>query len=706
MESSFTFLRIRGIPIGAHWTWTFVFALIAWSLGSQLFPRTYPGLDGTTYLVMGLVSAILFFSSILLHELGHAFRALKEGMKIEGITLWLFGGVARFSGMFPSAGAEFRIAAAGPAVSVALAVLFLGMAFAGRELGWPESAHGVVDYLGRINALLVGFNLVPALPLDGGRILRAWLWHRQQDFAAATLSASRAGQAFAYVLITLGILGFFTQAVTGGVWFVFLGWFLLQAAQAEASFALLRRAFRDLRVRDLMTPDPVAVPPHITIDRFLEQVRDLRHSTYPVADHGRLLGLISIRQAGAVSPDERFRATVGDVMLKDDNVPVVQPEAPVLETLETLRGGPGRAVVVEGDRICGIVSLSDVARVLELERARVPARPAGGRRAGPLVWIVVALTMAIAAGAFYHPPLAVLSPGPTVDVAQDVTITGAPTSPVNGRYLLTSVRVDQPNVLGLAVALLHPRRDVIPVSAFIPPGVDRERFVDQQRETFRQSQLFAAAAAARAVGLEVDPTGTGATIVGIVGRSPATGVLERGDVIVAIDGRPVRLDSDVRDIVRARPPGSRLAVTVERDGRPVELEVTSARLELAGEAVPRIGVFLQTRDLDLQLPFDVEFRERDIGGPSAGLAFALAIADLLDPADLARGRTVAATGTIDIDGTVGPIGGINEKAAAARRSDAHLFLVPSDEVGSVNGGGLEVRGVATLDEAVALLQAA
>src|SRR3990172_6650138 len=245
MESSFIFVRVRGIPIGANWSWLFVFALLTWSLGSALFPRTYPGLSGSAYWAMGLVTAILFFGSVLLHELGHAFRALKEGMRIEGITLWLFGGVAKFVGMFPSPGAEFRIAIAGPIVSVALAGGFGVLAFAGRELGWPASTRGVVDYLARINAILVGFNMVPALPLDGGRVLRAWLWHRQRSFSADTVSAARAGRAFGGLLIGLGLLGFFTGAGTGGLWFVFLGWFLLQAAQAEASFALVRQALRN-----------------------------------------------------------------------------------------------------------------------------------------------------------------------------------------------------------------------------------------------------------------------------------------------------------------------------------------------------------------------------------------------------------------------------------------------------------------------------
>src|SRR5919106_1959416 len=193
MTSSFTIIRVRGIPIGAHWSWLFVFALVVWSLSSQLFPITYPGLSDNAYLGMGIVAGVLFFVSVLLHELGHAFRAMREEMKIDGITLWLFGGVARFSGSFPSPGAEFRIAAAGPAVSLVLVAVFLAASRLADAASAPEVGIAVADYLARINAIVVAFNLVPALPLDGGRILRSWLWRRQNDFVATTKSTVGGG---------------------------------------------------------------------------------------------------------------------------------------------------------------------------------------------------------------------------------------------------------------------------------------------------------------------------------------------------------------------------------------------------------------------------------------------------------------------------------------------------------------------------------
>jgi len=178
-ESRFVVVRVRGIPIGVSWSWLLIAGFLTWWLTNQLLPQRYPGLSTGTYLAMAAASALLFFVSIVLHELGHAFRALKEGMKIEGITLWLFGGVARFLGMFPSAGAELRIAVAGPLVSVALAVLFWLLVTAGQPLGLPVPVRGVLEYLAAINVLVVIFNLVPVPPLDGSKVLFSFMSPRQ-----------------------------------------------------------------------------------------------------------------------------------------------------------------------------------------------------------------------------------------------------------------------------------------------------------------------------------------------------------------------------------------------------------------------------------------------------------------------------------------------------------------------------------------------
>ncbi len=705
LSPSFRLLRVRGISIGAHWSWLLVFALVAWSLSTQLFPRTFPGLADRSYLLMGAASAVMFFACILLHELGHSFRAVKEGMRVGDITLWLFGGVARFEGMFPSAAAEFRIAIAGPAVSLLLAVAFGGAAFVGRVLQFPEPVVGVSEYLARINGIVLAFNMVPALPLDGGRVLRSWLWHHQKSFTAATITAAKAGKAFAYVLMAIGFLGFFTSAVTGGIWFVFLGLFLLQAAEAEARYVLLRRALRGLRVRDLMTQNPVLASPHSSVGEFLGRFVDVRgHSTYPVSDDGRLLGLISLRLAGRVVPDERDRTLVRDVMIPADQVTTLRGDTPIMDALSSLRVGLGRAVVLEQDQIVGILSVSDVATALELEEARGAAADRASRGAGAAVWVVVTLAIALAASAFYRPPLAVLSPAAAVDVSDDISIEGAPVDKLSGKYLLLAVRIHQPSALGALYATLHPERDVIPLSAVAPEGLGDQQYVKRQRNLFMQSRMLAAAAAAKAAGLEVTLEGTGATVLGVLPGSPADGELRRGDVITAVDGTNVSLAPELGDLITARPPGTRFSLTVHRGDKDRQVQVKSALLDRQRPGRPGIGVVIETRDFNIDLPFEIAFEEHEVGGPSAGLAYALAIADLLDPKDLAEGRTIGASGTVQVDGEVGLVGGLSQKAAAAEAAGAQVLLVPAEEVGAVGSTDLNLTGVQTLDDAISALK--
>src|SRR5688572_750155 len=251
MTDSFRLGRIAGVEVGFNWSLLVIFALLVWSLSSAVFPDQNPGLGDGTYLAMAVAATVLFFASILLHELGHAVQAQREGMEIDGITLWLFGGVARFKGMFPSAGAEFRIAIAGPVVSLVLGAAFVGAAFL---VTGAESIDGIAAWLGYINLALLVFNLLPALPLDGGRVLRSALWRARGDFGWATRVAAAIGRAFGALFIAGGLAMFFFESGTSGLWLAFLGWFLFGAATEEARYAKVYGALSGLRVRDLMAP--------------------------------------------------------------------------------------------------------------------------------------------------------------------------------------------------------------------------------------------------------------------------------------------------------------------------------------------------------------------------------------------------------------------------------------------------------------------
>lgn len=643
MESTFRLFKVRGIAIGLNWSWLVVFALVVWSLAQALFPATYPGLGGTTYLVMAVVAAVAFFGSVLLHELGHALRAQREGMPIKGITLWLFGGVAHLAGSPPNPGAEFRVAIFGPVISALLAGGFVATAWVGDQLNWPGPLQGVVDYLGRINLLVLAFNLIPALPLDGGRVLRSWLWRRQRSFTAATRSAARAGQAFGWMLVAIGAAGLFGGGSGfGGLWLAFIGWFLIQAARAERDQALVRRALGGQLVGDLMRP-----------------------------------------QTG--------EGAAGTATLEADR--------PVVDAIGVLGESGGRVAVVERGRPVGTLDLADVSAALDRGLADPPEQKAA-RGAGAAVWVVVGLIIAVAGGLLYRPPYVVIAPGSAVEVSDDIRIDGVPVDDLNGRYLIATVSLSRRSALVTLWSALREDRDVVPVQDVYPPGVPPGDYGRVQREIFAESRRVAAAAAARAVGMAVTVSGTGARILEVVEGSPADGELRTGDVIVEVEGEAIGTASDVVDAVRSRPAGTELTVAVERDETRRSVVVTTEELpDVAGRV--GIGVLLGTRGFDVDLPFDIRFEDRDIGGPSAGLTYALAIADLLDDGDFARGRTVAATGTIAIDGDVGPVGGVEQKASAVDDAGADLFFVPQSEVGRASGAGLTVRGVRALAEALA-----
>ncbi|MDQ4070402.1 MAG: CBS domain-containing protein, partial [Actinomycetota bacterium] len=620
MESTFTLLRVRGIPIGINWSWLFVFAIVVWSLSTVLFPATYPGLEGTAYLAMAVVAAALFFGSVLLHELGHALRAVREGMQIEGITLWLLGGVAKLRGTPPSPGVEFRVAVWGPAITLALAAAFGLAALLGDRLGAPRPIQGVVDYLARINALVLAFNLVPALPLDGGRVLRAWLWRRQRSFPAATRSAAKAGQAFGFMLVAVGLLELFTGSGLGGIWFAFLGWFLIQASQAEATMAAVRQALVGAKVRDLMTSDVVTVPPDLPVAALVDHgVAGRRFSTYPVVSNGALVGTVSLKAAAAVPPGERGSVRVRDVMVPATQVAALAPDDDVFSSLQALEPAR-RGVVVEDGRLVGVLSASDVARAVEVNLAG--PQPEAPRRSGVLVWVLVTLAILVAGAALYHPPYVVIAPGPTEDVSDEISISGVPLTEVNGEYLLTSVTLHQPSALRALVAVLRPDRDVLPLASVIPRDVGPDEYYRTQRNVYRESRMLAAAAAARSVGLAVSVRGNGARIVDLLPGTSVAESLRRGDVVVAIDGQPVTRARDLGPIVRSRPAGSTFRLTVAREGQQMDVEVASKALPSLSGGVG-LGVAVETEGLEVDLPFDIRFAERDdVAGPSAGLTYA------------------------------------------------------------------------------------
>jgi Zn-dependent protease/CBS domain-containing protein len=372
VDSSFRLGRIAGIDVGVNWSWLVVFALITWSLASGVFPDQDPGHSDGTYVAMAVVAAILFFVSLLGHELGHAVTARREGMELDGITLWLFGGVARFKGMFPSAAAELKIALAGPAVSLVIGAVCSLLAWV---LALPSAIDGVLAWLGYVNLILLVFNLLPALPLDGGRVLRAALWRARHDFAWATNVAASIGRGFGYLLIAAGISLFIFQGAFGGAWLAFIGWFLLGAAGAEQRHLAARQALGGFRVRDLMTSDPVTVSADHTLGWFMDEVaRQRRHTTYPVLEDGRPVGLLAFGCVASVPRRAWDVRSVRECMIPIEQVPRMRPETAAVDALlELSESSVNRGLVLDDGRLAGIISTADLGRALEV-RPRVLRR--------------------------------------------------------------------------------------------------------------------------------------------------------------------------------------------------------------------------------------------------------------------------------------------------------------------------------------------
>ena len=362
--------RIGGVEVRINWSWLVIFALIVWSLADGIFPSQNPGLSRGVHLAMAVVAALLFFASLLLHELGHAWVARREGLEIDGITLWLFGGVSQFKSRFPSPGAEFRIAIAGPLVSLVLGVIFVLIALAGL----PSAVDGVAAWLGYINLTLLAFNLIPALPLDGGRVLRAALWRIRGDLGWATRIATEIGRGFGYLFIALGIAMFIFQGSFSGAWLAFIGWFLLQAATAEARYIATEAALDGLRVRDLMVRKPVTVDGDLTIGQFMDEVaHSLRFTTYPVVDAERPIGLLAFRSVAALPRTEWDSRRVRDAMIPLDGVPLLTEDETAVDALTALSSPTSnRGLVVENGHLAGLLSITDLTRALEVRRSQRP----------------------------------------------------------------------------------------------------------------------------------------------------------------------------------------------------------------------------------------------------------------------------------------------------------------------------------------------
>ena len=356
--------RILGVPINVDASWFLILALLTWNLITLIGAAT-PDLPAAAHWLLGLATALGFFACLVLHELGHALAARTVGVPIRGITLFLFGGVAEMGDEPPSAGSEFFVAVAGPAVSAALAGLFWLSALL---LEVPAVAVPL-RFLAGINAVVLLFNLVPAFPLDGGRVLRSALWAALGDLRRATYWASLSGVGFACALIGLGVLCLLGGAAFQGLWLCLIGMFLYSAARGSYQQVLVRQALRGEPVSRFMHRSPILVPPDLDLRRFVEDyVYRYHRKLFPVATDGRLAGVIGTQDLPKFPREEWGKRTVAEAMRPDVDALSISPAADALDALGMMqRTGSSRLLVREGDRLVGIVSLKDLLRFLNLK---------------------------------------------------------------------------------------------------------------------------------------------------------------------------------------------------------------------------------------------------------------------------------------------------------------------------------------------------
>jgi Zn-dependent protease len=375
MTASLRFGRIAGIPVGASWSALLIAALIAWSLAGRLLPAQVPGLDPAAYWLAGAVGAGLFLGSLLAHEIGHAVVARRAGLRVRGITLWLLGGVAQLEDEPATPGDELRVAIVGPAVSMALAVGFGLAALALSAVGGPAVAVAITAWLAVGNTALALFNLLPAAPLDGGRVLRGLLWRRHGNRVRAAVTATRAGVWVGFGLVAYGLLGTFGGWGIGTLWTALVGWFLVTAARQERDQAVLRADFGGLRAGQVMTPAPTASPAWFTVDAFLRNyVEPWQAAALPLRTFdGQPAGVVTAAALYAVPADRRHIVRAGDVAIPVSALVLLAPDQLVTDLAGRLANGRTVAAVVDGGQLLGLITAADLARATSGERARAVA---------------------------------------------------------------------------------------------------------------------------------------------------------------------------------------------------------------------------------------------------------------------------------------------------------------------------------------------
>jgi Zn-dependent protease len=364
-----TLFKLFGFTVKLDLSWFFIIILIVWSLATGFFPSSYRGLQPGTYWLMGIAGAIGIFLSIILHELSHSLVARRYGLIIKGITLFIFGGVAEMKGEPPSPRAEFSMAAAGPVTSIVLGAFFLGLGQIIKGSGSVLPFYGTLRYLGLLNSALGAFNLIPAFPLDGGRVLRSSIWKSTGNLKSATRITSRIGSGFGFFLIGFGVFNLLRGNFIGGMWWFLIGLFLSNAARSSYQQMLLKRALQGEKVKRFMETNPVTVPKSLSIQELVNEfIYKYHYKMFPVVANGNLMGCVSTRKLHEIPRKEWNEHRVEELLVHCSQDNTVTPETSAIEVLGMMKqSGMSRLMVVDKGKLVGIITLKDMLEFISLK---------------------------------------------------------------------------------------------------------------------------------------------------------------------------------------------------------------------------------------------------------------------------------------------------------------------------------------------------
>lgn len=360
--------KIRGINIKINYSWFLIFFFITWSLANNYLPSQYPNKPNNFYWTIGLVSALSLYLSILVHELAHSAIAQGEGLEINNITLHFFGGVSQIREESTNPKTEAYMAIAGPLTSIVIGVLLLAVnSILGS--GLPDTFEAVIMYSGYVNLGLALFNLIPAYPMDGGRVLRAILWNRNENLIKSTRTATSVANIISLLFMGFGFFSIFSTGTLDGLWLVFIGLFINSSSKMGLSQTIISEALGEMTVREIMTTEVKTVEPDVTIQEIIDDWFSVfKHQGYPVTENGELVGIVTLEDVRDVESDKRISVTVRDVMKKRDELIITNPDEKASDALLKLATkNVGRLPVMENGTLVGILTRSDISKTIQMK---------------------------------------------------------------------------------------------------------------------------------------------------------------------------------------------------------------------------------------------------------------------------------------------------------------------------------------------------